>query len=922
MSNKTPGPGISVSDLKKYGITDEIIRILIERGITELNPIQCLTLASGLFNGKNQVIVAPTSSGKTLIAEMAIVAHALNAKSSFYLVSLKALAEEKFDLFKRFWSSGTEPLLKTAITTGDRDFEDENLSNCQVTFATYEKLYALVRDKPSLLDRVSLIVVDELQTLGDNSRGAALESLLTFIRLKKPTIQLIGLSAALPNAKEISDWLNATACVTRERDIPLIEEVWTTEKIHSKTYGSGLDGIVERENHTHTNDTLEIVSDLIAKKRTPIVVFCMTKPRVEELAKLHVSSLEAKKSKIVKVFEEIKQLLLFVSEGGPTGKSLMDVIESGVAFHHADLSLEERQVIEGKIREGLIQVTYSTTTLGQGINLPVATVVFDSTFRHFLDSYLERREYVNMAGRAGRRGLQDAGGTAILICRNAQDRRRMNEYLSEEVELVESALENKPVDWVILNTVASHVGTNVKEVRAFLEQSLWGFHTREHNPKLLTARLEAVPKILRKLCEDGFLIASGEGEFRTTEFGRITSQKGLTPDTARKLRARLNKFCGVVENLKDFHAEIEQFTPGIIFLLADTNDESQLLYRDATTISFLNQHRSRICTLRVYEDAKEPDSLLQTAWVLDGWANGVSYAHLCAPFRKLKEGNIRGVADGCCWIMDSAAAISRIPEFKVPSKVSFYLQMLAKRLQYGVSEPGIPAMEVIRNRRAIGAELAGIGRSRVQELVTHGHDDLTKLVEATDNELLKVLREPRQVENLKNAVAKYLDYISNSSLASHQLRGQKVSREDLVKAVYEKAGKEFEVAVFRLLQEAGLSLQLLDEKKIPGCADILITTEKGNIQVECKTVIKGVIRNTESFEVIGKTRVGPDPIKYVTLGKPAFVDMAIKNAFENGVVLLTHKQIVDGALRVFEKKIAATELLNLFLTGTIKSVQE
>lgn len=74
-----------------------------------------------------------------------------------------------------------------------------------------------------------------------------------------------------------------------------------------------------------------------------------------------------------------------------------------------------------------IPASVSTTTLGQGVNLPIAVVVFDDVYRHWLDSYIDQREYINMAGRAGRRGLKDSGGTSILLCRSAKDRRRMND---------------------------------------------------------------------------------------------------------------------------------------------------------------------------------------------------------------------------------------------------------------------------------------------------------------------------------------------------------------------------------------------------------------------------------------------------------------------------------------------------------------
>src|SRR5438093_10446800 len=169
-------------------------------------------------------------------------------KGAVYLVSLKALAEEKYSLFRRFWTAGDEQILRTAITTGDRDFEDEGLSQSQVTFATYEKFYAMIRDNPELLSHVSLIVVDELQTLGDTNRGSVLEMLLTLVIVRNPQTQIIGLSAALPNADDLGGWLGAKVCRTTKRDIPLIEEIWTKSTVYSKEFGQGYDAIQERPN--------------------------------------------------------------------------------------------------------------------------------------------------------------------------------------------------------------------------------------------------------------------------------------------------------------------------------------------------------------------------------------------------------------------------------------------------------------------------------------------------------------------------------------------------------------------------------------------------------------------------------------------------------------------------------------------------
>jgi helicase len=899
-------------NLLDYGFPKNVIQILQARDFVALNPIQQLAVKKGLFKRRNLIIAAPTSSGKTLCAELAAIHHALNAKGAFYLVSLKALAEEKYELFRRFWTQGREPIMRVGITTGDREFDDENLSQCKVTFATYEKFYSILKENPGLLKHVSLVVVDEIQTLGEPSRGVVLETLMTTLRVQDPSIQILGLSAALANPEDIAEWLEADVCRITGRDIPLTEEVWTVPTIYSKVFGVGQTELNQRPNPTNSLDTPEIIQHLLAEKKAPIVVFCMTKPRAEELARMHRDATRKSKSVLRKGIEELKQLLLFVSEGGPTGRSLVEVVEGQIAFHHADLSMEERQALEAKIREGEILVTYSTTTLGQGVNLPIAVVVFDDVYRHWVPSYISRREYMNMAGRAGRRGLQDAGGTSILICRSAKDRQQMNGFLSEKVEPVESPLEDTSLPFLIVNLVASQIAATRDEVQIFIRQSLFGTASQQRNPRLLQARIQAVQGVLTRLQDDGFIFQPKEGKYRATDKGRITAQKNIEPETATRIIERL-------QLVNDFVASTgenqEALLSPILHAFLECQGPEGLLYWDYAAKQFLYDQRGATCRIRKFEHPENPDATLMTAWVLSEWARGSAYNKICGPFRNLREGNIRGSAEHAAWMLDAAVAFARLPELKITPPLGHSLYVLRKRLLYGVTEAGVPLMDVIRNHSSVGVPLSGIGRGKVQALVHQGLDDLTKVLEASNSDLVKTIKDNEQVENLKQAILKYLEASSISLLPEHLRRGDRVSTKALVEAVYRSTGTDFEVAVHELLRSISLGVKLLDDKKTQGCADLLVETPEGSIQVECKTSKRGQISNTDAFEVLGKTKVGNKPIAYVTVGKPSFAETAVKNSFSNGVTLLTHKTLTEAVLQVIEGRHTSEELLSLLRRG-------
>lgn len=902
----------AIENLVNYGFPGNVIQILKARRFVALNPVQQLAIEKGLFQGRNLIIAAPTSSGKTLCAELAAIHHALNAKGAFYLVSLKALAEEKYELFRRFWTQGHEPIMRVGITTGDREFDDENLSQCKVTFATYEKFYSVLKENPGLLKQVSLVVVDEIQTLGEASRGVVLETLMTTLRVQDPSIQVLGLSAALANPEDIAQWLQADVCRITGRDIPLTEEVWTVPTVYSKKFGVGQTELDERPNPTKSVDTLEIVQRLLAEKKTPIVVFCMTRARAEQLARMHREATRKSESIIRKGLAQLKQLLLFVSEGGPTGRSLVEVVEGGIAFHHSDLSMEERAALEEKIRESEILVTYSTTTLGQGVNLPIAVVVFDDVYRGWVPSYISRREYINMAGRAGRRGLQDSGGTSILICGSAKDRQKTNEYLSEEVEPLESPLEDTSLPFLALNLVASRIAVTVKDVRTFIAKSFFGVTARQRNPRLLESRMEAVQGVLTKLENDGFVFQFKHGEYRATERGRITAQKNLEPLTATQIIERLELVNSFFSNTND---DGETLAPATIHTFLECDGEQGLLYWDYTARQFLYDRRQDICRIRKFEHPSDPDRALMTAWALSKWVCGSAYNKICGPFRNLREGHIKGSAEHAAWMLDAAAAFARLPELKITPSLGHFLYVLRKRLLYGVTEAGVPLMEVIRNHSSVGVPLSGIGRSKVQALVEQGLDDLTKVLEASNTDLVKTIKDDGQVENLKQAIVNYLEATSISLLPEHVRRGDRVSAKALVEAVYKSMGTDFEVAVHNLLRSISLGVKLLDEKKTQGCADLLIETQEGNIQVECKTSKHGQVSNTGAFEVLGKTHVGNNPIAYVTVGKPSFVETAVKNSFNNGVALLTHKTLVEAVLQVTEGRRTKEDFLSLLCSG-------
>ncbi|HLD00552.1 MAG TPA: DEAD/DEAH box helicase [Candidatus Nanoarchaeia archaeon] len=214
-----------------------------------LSPVQLKAVEAGLLEGKSMLVCAPTGSGKTLVATIALVkaltnSNQLNSNNNsisnnnngtgktnnldntdyinsnskaIYLVPLKALANEKFTEFQKLFSNTG---LKVVISTGEVDSDSSYLNNYDLLILTTEKLDSLLRHNCPWLNKVKVVVVDEIHLLNDPSRGPTLEIIITLLKsLIKP--QLIGLSATIGNQEELAQWLEAELVADSWRPVEL-----------------------------------------------------------------------------------------------------------------------------------------------------------------------------------------------------------------------------------------------------------------------------------------------------------------------------------------------------------------------------------------------------------------------------------------------------------------------------------------------------------------------------------------------------------------------------------------------------------------------------------------------------------------------------------------------------------------------------
>ncbi len=356
---------MKIEDLK---LPRPIIDIL-KRGAETLNPPQALALQNGLLEGKNLVIASPTASGKTLIAEMAFLKNFLNHGKTVYLVPLRALGSEKYEEFKKRYSSIG---MKIALSVGDMDSGSQWLGNYDLIIASNEKMDSLLRHDSKWISSVSLIICDEIHVLNDSGRGPTLEIVLT--RLKEiANAQVLALSATISNADEIAKWLGAKLVRSDFRPVKLYPGICYPEKDSWAIEYHGKDDL---KIHSKLEPEIAMTEDTV-KRGKQALLFLSTRRNSEAAAEKVSFAVEKnltkeEKEKLRSISKEITAAL-----SAPTKqcKRLAGTVARGAAFHHAGLVAKQRKIIEDNFRSGLIKILASTSSLAYGMNLPAWRVV-------------------------------------------------------------------------------------------------------------------------------------------------------------------------------------------------------------------------------------------------------------------------------------------------------------------------------------------------------------------------------------------------------------------------------------------------------------------------------------------------------------------------------------------------------------------
>ena len=463
-----------------------------QQGEISLTDAQFEALHAGVALGANILLVSPTSTGKTEVGLIGLATWLSGPDSAtrraVYLVSHRALARQKFnelntpDLRKVFALDRSE----LAMSNGDLSVDGEGAQledplSTRLLIATYEKFLALLSSSGLRQDMSHYcIVADEFQLIADPTRGQDVEILFTAIK-QAHVGQFIGLSAVLNNADLVllSDWMDAQPVIVTTREVPLSYEL----RLPSATYVWRTDGQEQPDQSTirSERDVISVLTQLENDhgRNFPVAVFCMTKARVEELAKRWSEIRRSGKDTTPlqpDLFEEPTAL----------SEALAVYMPRGFAMHTADLIEGERALVEKALDRDELPVIFATTTLAQGLNYSFKTVIFDKWSRY---NFARRQhepivpsEFHNIAGRAGRLGRMEGSshGRVIYFAETSTERRSATRYLSLELDRsVTGRLDPYRFDQVALQLLASGIVKSRNECLELLSQSLSGYITRQ-----------------------------------------------------------------------------------------------------------------------------------------------------------------------------------------------------------------------------------------------------------------------------------------------------------------------------------------------------------------------------------------------------------------------------------------------------------
>ncbi|MCD6080957.1 MAG: DEAD/DEAH box helicase [Candidatus Omnitrophica bacterium] len=382
-----------------------------------------------LEKGFSVIVAAPTGAGKTLIAEYVIEDCIRKGKGVIYTAPIKALSNQKFRDFSKQFPQ------RVGIITGDVRINP----GAELLIMTTEIFRNYLLQDPDKLQNKEWVIFDEIHYLDDIERGTVWEESIIFL---PPHMKILALSATLPNIDELLGWIRKVhrypvkKVEEDQRPVPLHFYFQADDVIFS-SFKNLTRYIRRNKDKFFKNNRLLTVVDYLKKNDfLPCIYFCFSRTKCErlatELTRFNFLTSEENRKICDLYYHYTKK---FKIQDQESTSLLYSLIQKGIAYHHAGLLPPLKEIVERLFTEKLIKVIFTTETFALGINMPSRTVCFDEISKYYRGRrrYLRIRDFYQMAGRAGRRGIDEEGFVFVRLRPFKQD-----------VEAISRILEGKP----------------------------------------------------------------------------------------------------------------------------------------------------------------------------------------------------------------------------------------------------------------------------------------------------------------------------------------------------------------------------------------------------------------------------------------------------------------------------------------------
>ncbi|MFC1705608.1 DEAD/DEAH box helicase [Planctomycetota bacterium] len=484
-----------------------------------LDPFQREALAA-LKAGSSVIVAAPTGCGKTVVAAYAIERALEQGERVVYTSPIKALSNQKFRDFGVEWGD------RVGIMTGDVTINP----GADALIMTTEIFRNTIFESPEQLSDIGYVILDEVHYLDDPERGTVWEESIMFA---PPSIRFVYLSATISNLDQLAGWLRKVrpgrlkVVVEKTRPVPLSTEVFNgTATFDPATYRgarfplpAGRGGHRgRRHNMSQRRRNVALVKKIVHRKHLPCLFFVFSRVYTERLAmsclelRGHVSAreraaLRAEWRRLSREFD--------LDEAEPETARLRKLLTSGIAYHHAGMLPTRKEIVERFFTSGLIKVLFATETFSLGVNMPARSVAFEllRKFDGVRVDYMPTRGFLQMAGRAGRRGMDEHGYVYANVDSREDAPRDVRRVLFGGVEEVVSQF---ALSHATILRLYSHLGDGIYEA---CEKSFAYFRHRKKKGAYYLEMVSLIRRRIRLLAEQGYLVGR-----ELTEKGRFCSQ--------------------------------------------------------------------------------------------------------------------------------------------------------------------------------------------------------------------------------------------------------------------------------------------------------------------------------------------------------------------------------------------------------------